>query len=366
MGYIAPQEVPEMSNARLHGLLAAVLLAAACGQTLPPRHPARAPAEATTLASAPRLGVALLRTLLRLGEHIDWVSRPVREIPERLREAGYELLGGEVLESHETGTHAYVAARGDDLVVSFRGTGGETLRKWVRSILTDLRFGLVPLALAPPAEGQAPVRSLGGLQVHAGFQRAYLALRPRVLDLVRSRPSARVFVTGHSLGGALATLASLDLAVHFGRRVHAFLFAAPRVGDEAFARSYGETLPDALRITHVQDPIPLVPPHLAVTRYVHVGRLLAFLPEGILASARDLAQGFASRLRLGLHFQKHYRAALRRTLAWCEAEPTACEEPEGPDRLAAAADAERAFAAKGDEALRSLLGRLFGLGAALP
>lgn len=57
----------------------------------------------------------------------------------------------------------------------------------------------------------------GGPQVHGGFQRAYDAVHMRVLSLVEELTSTgagpwEVYVTGHSLGGALATLCAYELA----------------------------------------------------------------------------------------------------------------------------------------------------------
>lgn len=53
--------------------------------------------------------------------------------------------------------------------------------------------------------------------VHGGFQRAYDAVHVRVLALVEELTSEgdapwTVYVTGHSLGGALATLSAYELA----------------------------------------------------------------------------------------------------------------------------------------------------------
>lgn len=54
-------------------------------------------------------------------------------------------------------------------------------------------------------------------QVHTGFLSAYDSLRPAVLGLLGAmlggeRQRWRLFLTGHSLGGALATLCAWDVA----------------------------------------------------------------------------------------------------------------------------------------------------------
>jgi predicted lipase len=45
-----------------------------------------------------------------------------------------------------------------------------------------------------------------------------------------------VFCTGHSLGGALATLCALEMRQRLGLRVELYTFGSPRVGSPQFAR----------------------------------------------------------------------------------------------------------------------------------
>ena len=80
------------------------------------------------------------------------------------------------------------------------------------------------------------------------------------LDMVRrlaEHPDAELLLTGHSLGGAVATLAGqrlIDLGVA-PSRTHVVTFGAPAVGNRAFAKTYGKRL-ELLRVTNTADPVP--------------------------------------------------------------------------------------------------------------
>jgi hypothetical protein len=85
-----------------------------------------------------------------------------------------------------------------------------------------------------------------------------------------------VFLTGHSLGGALAAVAAdralSDDAVRL-RATAVYGFGMPRAGDEDFALRYNNTLGAATyRLVHGDDIVATVPPSSLGFR--HVGRLL--------------------------------------------------------------------------------------------
>lgn len=64
--------------------------------------------------------------------------------------------------------------------------------------------------------------------LHSGFWEAYLTVRGFIHTVIRQELAARpahVYCTGHSLGGALATIASLDLAIHTIPRINKYLRA---------------------------------------------------------------------------------------------------------------------------------------------
>ncbi|XP_031093290.1 phospholipase A1-IIalpha-like [Ipomoea triloba] len=88
----------------------------------------------------------------------------------------------------------------------------------------------------------------------------------RLVELYKDEEIS-ITVTGHSLGSSMATLNATDLAFNPINNnkdipITAFLYASPKVGDENFknAISNQQNL-RVLRISDVNDPVPLVPPY---------------------------------------------------------------------------------------------------------
>ena len=78
---------------------------------------------------------------------------------------------------------------------------------------------------------------------------------PAWQDLVTSgklQLQARLLITGHSLGGALAVLAAFDIKRAMGDLcVELYTFGTPYPGNRAFAAEFDELLPDTWHIIHV-------------------------------------------------------------------------------------------------------------------
>ncbi|CAB5368869.1 unnamed protein product [Rhizophagus irregularis] len=102
-----------------------------------------------------------------------------------------------------------------------------------------------------------------------------------LVQLIRENPTFQVGFTGHSLGGALATLSALD-AIHkapeLAKNENLFLttFGQPRVGDKKFAKFVDENI-KAIRTIVRGDPIPRLPPSWPIPfigSYKHFGEEL--------------------------------------------------------------------------------------------
>lgn len=153
-------------------------------------------------------------------------------------------------------------------VVVFRGTLQPN--EWIRNLQARQR----PFPSGLP-RWRAPAR------VHAGFlsifdtvflvrDGARRPIRAALPDLVAGRDTTFV---GHSLGGALATLAAVEaarLAPRDAARMRVATFASPRVGDPGFA-AMARAVGRIDRVCNLVDVVPAVPASIPVAAYTHVG-----------------------------------------------------------------------------------------------
>ncbi len=109
------------------------------------------------------------------------------------------------------------------------------------------------------AKSDNPVR------MHRGFTEAYLSVRDDVHRYIKESlqkgGAKRYRITGHSLGGAVATLCAVDLQYNFGQQItlEAYTFGSPRVGNQAFVDSYNRRMPDTWRVVNGWDAVVGVP-----------------------------------------------------------------------------------------------------------
>jgi triacylglycerol lipase len=167
-------------------------------------------------------------------------------------------------------TQGFLAQAEGVAVLAFRGTE-QKLKDWV----TDAKFEFVDGA----ASG-VPGR------VHVGFAEALAPVAARLDQLVAQLKDRRVLfhVTGHSLGGALATLAAL----RFGRApqtacpIHTVhTFGSPRVGDAAFVQAFDALFQDrSYRFVNDEDLVTRVPPR--ALEYDHVSDIIYIDESGRL------------------------------------------------------------------------------------
>lgn len=120
--------------------------------------------------------------------------------------------------------------------------------------------------------------STSGATMHQGFVRAYFAVRNQIHEYIRNHELSSVTATGHSLGGALATLCAVDVQYNFANQVtiDIYTYGAPKVGNEGFRDSFNRRVPNSYRFVHGMDIVPELPRwwqnYRHVEREIRIGR----------------------------------------------------------------------------------------------
>lgn len=158
-------------------------------------------------------------------------------IEPALRESGFQLLDGFAIDGTEgviirlDATDTFEGM----LVVAFRGT-----QPSVSDIVTDIQANLVA--------------ARDGGRIHAGFQEAFDRVGERIREALAEHQGLPVYFTGHSLGGALALVATRYLGSDGAGAT--YTFGCPRVADDAFF--YTVKTP-VYRIVHGADAVARIP-----------------------------------------------------------------------------------------------------------
>ncbi len=134
-----------------------------------------------------------------------------------------------------------------EIVIAIRGTAG------LADALTDLHCGVTVGPNWTP--------------VHSGFNRTFETIKPQLAAILSKAGGRPVHCVGHSLGGALATLAANWIKAQYKVPVKLYTFGSPRVGLNPFAIKTETRLDGIYRAVHRSDPVPMVP----VWPFVHAG-----------------------------------------------------------------------------------------------
>lgn len=152
------------------------------------------------------------------------------------------------------------------LVVAFRGSDSNKQLLGQAIDPCQVRLPGEPTNNSPPDSSHScwgqPMR--GSEYVVTALQQLLPKFKSRVQSLLSSSARGyRPLFVGHSLGGALATLASVVLArdgVVDGRRAMVYTFGSPRTGDGCFVAKFIELISTSYRITNKADPVCEIPP----------------------------------------------------------------------------------------------------------
>lgn len=156
-------------------------------------------------------------------------------------------VGGRVIRAANDAFGLCAVGAGDyknDLFLIFRGTTeANNKADW----LTDARIGIC--------------LSKTGLPVHIGFNHTFNSMLPDIRQFIaQAKAGGYVHCVGHSLGGAVASLAADWVSKNTPHLVKLYTFGAPRVGTDHFVKSTTGSIIDVHmhRVYHRTDPVPMV------------------------------------------------------------------------------------------------------------
>eukprot|EP00184_Porphyridium_aerugineum_P003752 CAMPEP_0184699366 /NCGR_PEP_ID=MMETSP0313-20130426/5661_1 /TAXON_ID=2792 /ORGANISM="Porphyridium aerugineum, Strain SAG 1380-2" /LENGTH=675 /DNA_ID=CAMNT_0027158441 /DNA_START=314 /DNA_END=2338 /DNA_ORIENTATION=+ len=168
------------------------------------------------------------------------------------------------------------------IVAAFRGT--VSLKNWA----SNLKAAVIDANKQPGLYEQFP----SDVKIHMGFYRHYESIGPEmvkeVVNLFQQYPDYLVYVTGHSLGGAMAAHATLQLALAGipSNKLVGYTFGQPRVGMTGFQREFDSRVTQFYRVVNDRDVVVHLPSRKLGFR--HVGEELWFSSNLSAAQRRKL------------------------------------------------------------------------------
>ena len=169
----------------------------------------------------------------------------------------------------------FVIASAKGNIIAFRGT--QTQIEWWRNLQ------------ATQKEYFDPITGTQYGWVHQGYLKVMRdQIASKLINTVRQLdPTIPCYITGHSLGGAIATMAAMEIALsipEIREQIQLYTYAAPRIGDRTFAQAHSQLIPNSYRIVNLSDSVPLVPPiriknYFTDASYSHVGQKWSFAAQ---------------------------------------------------------------------------------------
>ena len=201
-------------------------------------------------------------------------------------EENVKILGMNIIEMFDcNGTQAILVSYGNFIVLAFRGTEAMSIK--------DIRIDL---------DAKTTQCETGG-KIHSGFKEAFEEVALDIQktlneDTLKDKP---LFITGHSLGGALATIAAKKLS-HKGGIAACYTFGSPRVGNDEWIADIKVPI---YRVVNAADCVTMLPPgDELITIATWILRCLAwfkisFISRGAELLSRWLLSNFAGYLHGG-------------------------------------------------------------------
>ena len=175
-----------------------------------------------------------------------------------------DKLGFHFYEDYVRDTEYYILIddKNKRAYISFRGSDntqkvGFFSKDWIMNFM----FKLKDYKLIRPYGNEK-----SGVKVHTGFITKWHAIREWILSRISyliTKGIDTIIVSGHSLGGAIACLCSLDIIYNLGNKlkdVFCYVFGCPKVGNKDFVDSFNKRVKNFWSFRNGLDFICNLPP----------------------------------------------------------------------------------------------------------
>jgi len=258
-------------------------------------------------------------------------------IKKKLKAKGFTLV--KMIEPKHSGGRAYIATDFyNNIVIVFRGSTSDTDLGSASNWATDANANHKRIKWVDK-------KKWGKIHAHGGFLKEYNRFQPEIYKVLKNNKYKKrnVYLAGHSLGGALATLCALDLNLNLKKNVSICTFGNPRVGWspkrgwKKFSDLYDNIVTHAFRIAINRDPVPMVPFR---SNYDHVGLLLQLYPNGVMVPKEKIHPKWKERIKPRHSLLESYKPTLKKHLNRCKKSNSKCYKK---GVLKFAREAERKF-----------------------
>lgn len=146
----------------------------------------------------------------------------------------------------------FIVKNNNDIFIAWKGTSN--LEEWIQ----DVKFEQTSCPFLKDTN-----------KVELGFSELYStgngiknpSPREICMNLLEQEENIQtVYVTGHSLGGALAVINALDISENMALKPVVYTVAGPKTGNHSFAFTYNQLIKNSWRIVNSHDEVPKLPP----------------------------------------------------------------------------------------------------------
>ena len=205
-------------------------------------------------------------------DDMTMMQRTLHDAESRIREIAQRI----VQRRHRTPVFVgFIIASDKGNIIAFRGT--QTQIEWWRNLQATQKKYFDPKTRQQYGKVHQGYFKIVREQINSALIKAVKQLDPNI----------PCYITGHSLGGAVATLSAIEIALlvpKIREQIQLYTYAAPRIGDRNFAQAHSQLIPNSYRIANLSDSVPLVPPikiqnRFTTANYAHVGQKWTFTAQ---------------------------------------------------------------------------------------